>query len=62
LKSEKWKDEEEWRVLQSLENGKRLEKDGIAILDDERQPYLPFHVAAVLHYRSYLWQSYVSGE
>ena len=37
LKSEKWKDEEEWRMLQPLENGKRLEKDGVVILDDEGQ-------------------------
>lgn len=42
LKSEKWKDEEEWRMLQSLENGKRLEKDGSAILDDEGQPIYLF--------------------
>lgn len=42
LKSEKWKAEEEWRMLQPLENGKRLEKDGIAILDDERQPIYLF--------------------
>lgn len=42
LKSEKWKDEEEWRMLQPLENGKRLEKDGIAILDDEGQPIYLF--------------------
>src|SRR6185503_5800264 len=44
LKSEKWKDEEEWRMLQLLENGKRLEKDGIAILDDEGQPIYLFSV------------------
>jgi Protein of unknown function (DUF2971) len=37
LKSEKWKDEEEWRMLQSLENGRRLEQEGEAILDDEGQ-------------------------
>jgi hypothetical protein len=42
LKSEKWKDEEEWRMLQPLENGKRLDKDGIAILDDEGQPIYLF--------------------
>lgn len=42
LKSEKWKDEEEWRVLQLLENGRRLEKDGVAILDDEGQPIYLF--------------------
>lgn len=42
LKSEKWKDEEEWRMLQSLENGLRLEKDGAAILDDEGQPIYLF--------------------
>jgi hypothetical protein len=42
LKSEKWKDEEEWRMLQLLENGKRLEKDGKAILDDEGQPIYLF--------------------
>jgi hypothetical protein len=42
LKSEKWKDEEEWRMLQSLENGTRLEKDGAAILDDEGQPIYLF--------------------
>ena len=42
LKSERWKDEAEWRVLQSLENGKRLEKEGIAILDDEGQPIYLF--------------------
>jgi hypothetical protein len=42
LKSEKWKDEEEWRMLQSLENGQRLEKDGVAILDDEGQPIYLF--------------------
>lgn len=42
LKSEKWKDEAEWRMLQSLESGKRLEKDGKAILDDEGQPIYLF--------------------
>jgi Protein of unknown function (DUF2971) len=42
LKSEKWKDEEEWRMLQSLENGQMLEKDGVAILDDEGQPIYLF--------------------
>jgi len=42
LKSEKWKDEEEWRMLQLLENGNRLDKDGIAILDDEGQPIYLF--------------------
>ena len=42
LKSGKWKDEEEWRMLQPLENGKRLEKDAIAILDDEGQPIYLF--------------------
>jgi len=42
LKSEKWKDEEEWRMLQPLEKGQRLEKDGAAILDDEGQPIYLF--------------------
>jgi hypothetical protein len=44
LKSEKWRYEEEWRMLQRLENGKRLEKDGKAILDDEGQPIYLFPV------------------
>jgi hypothetical protein len=42
LKSQKWKDEEEWRMLKSLEDGTRLEKDGAAILDDEGQPIYVF--------------------
>jgi hypothetical protein len=42
LKSDKWKDEEEWRMLQSLESGIRLEKDGTSILDDEGQPIYLF--------------------
>ena len=42
LKSKNWIYEEEWRMLQRLESGKRLEKDGIAILDDEGQPIYLF--------------------
>jgi hypothetical protein len=42
LKSDKWKDEEEWRMLQSLENGRKLERNGAAMLDDEGQPIYLF--------------------
>jgi hypothetical protein len=45
LKSDKWKDEEEWRMLQGLENGRTLEKDGAAVLDDEGQPIYLFSIA-----------------
>jgi hypothetical protein len=41
-KSAEWKNEQEWRVLQFLENGMRLEDSGEAILDDEGQPIYLF--------------------
>src|SRR5205085_1681657 len=42
VKSERWKDEREWRLLQPLENGRRLEKNGEAVLDDQGQPIYLF--------------------
>lgn len=42
VKSEKWRDEREWRMMQSLENGKKLEKDGQPSLDDEGEPIYLF--------------------
>ena len=42
VKSERWKDEREWRLLQPLENGRRLEKEGEVVLDDYEQPIYLF--------------------
>jgi hypothetical protein len=42
VKSERWKDEREWRLLQPLKNGRRLEKEGEFILDDYEQPIYLF--------------------
>src|ERR1051325_3426275 len=42
VKSERWKDEREWRLLQPLESGRRLEKEGEVILDDYEQPIYLF--------------------
>jgi Protein of unknown function (DUF2971) len=42
VKSEKWRDESEWRMMQSLENGQTLERDGQPSLDDEGEPIYLF--------------------
>jgi hypothetical protein len=42
VKSEKWRDEREWRMMRSLENGKKLEKDGQPSLDDDGEPIYLF--------------------
>lgn len=49
VKSERWNDEREWRLLQPLKNGRRLEEEGEVVLDDYEQPiYLfPFPLTCV---------------
>lgn len=42
VKSERWKDEMEWRMLQPLKSGSRLEKSGETVLDDDGQPIYLF--------------------
>jgi hypothetical protein len=42
VKSERWEDESEWRVLQPLENGEKLEREQKIVLDDYEQPIYLF--------------------